>query len=41
MDPCGNCGEGVGCNSIQSMKCQKWVHHCCSGVPRQLSLLSC
>ena len=25
MDPCGNCGEGVGCNSIQSTKCQKWV----------------
>ena len=23
------------------MKCQRWVHHCCSDVPRQVSLLSC
>ena len=23
------------------MKCQSWVHRCCSDVPRQVSLLSC
>ena len=41
VDPCGVCGERVGCNSIQCEKCQRWVHHCCSDVPRQVSLLSC
>ena len=41
MDPCGICGEQVGCNCIQCMKCQKWFHRPCSSVPRQLSLLSC
>ena len=42
MDPCcGVCGERVGCNSIQCMKCQRWVHCCYSDVPRQVSLLSC
>ena len=41
VDPCGVCGERVGCNSIQCMKCQRWVHHRCSDVPRQVSLLSC
>ena len=39
-DPCGFCGEQVGCNSIQCMKCLRWVHHC-SDVPRWVSLLSC
>ena len=34
-------GEEVGCNSIQRTKCQRWVHHRCSDVPRQVSLLSC
>ena len=34
-------GEQVGCNSIQCMKCQRWVHHHCSDKPRQVSLLSC
>ena len=23
VDPCGVCGEQVGCNSIQCMKCQR------------------
>ena len=41
VDPCGVCGWWVGCNSIQCMKCQRWVHHCCSDVPRQVSPLSC
>ena len=40
MDPCGVCGERVGCNSIQCMKYQRWVHRCCSDVPRQVILLS-
>ena len=35
-DPCGACGERVGCNSIERTKCQVWVHR-----PRQVSLLSC
>ena len=41
VDPCGVCGERVGCNFIQCMKCQRWVHHCNSDVPTQVSLLSC
>ena len=41
VDPCGVCGERVGCNSIQCTKCQRWVHRPCSDVPRQVSLLSC
>ena len=41
VDPCGVCGEWVGCNSIQCTKCQRWVHRRCSVVPRQVSLLSC
>ena len=41
VDPCGVCGERVGCNSIQCMKCQRWVHGRCSDVPRQVNLLSC
>ena len=41
VDLCGVCGEGVGCNSIQCTKCQRWVHHRRSDVPRQVSLLSC
>ena len=36
----GVCGERVRCNSIQCTKCQRWVHCCCSDVPRQVSLLS-
>ena len=28
-------------NSTQCMECQRWVHHRCSDVPRQVSLLSC
>ena len=40
VDPCGACGERVGCNSILCTKCQRWVHLCCSDVPRQASLLS-
>ena len=34
VDPCGVCGEWVGCNSSQCTKCQRWVHRCCSDVPR-------
>ena len=30
--PCGVCGRGVGCNSIQCTTCQKWVHKKCSGI---------
>ena len=41
VDLCGICGEWVGCNSVQCMKCQRWFHHRCSDVPRQVSLLSC
>ena len=41
VDPCGVCGEKVGCNSIQCTKCQRWFHGCCSDMPRQVSLLSC
>ena len=41
VDPCGVCGEQVGCNSIQCMKFQRWAHHHCSDLPRQVSLRSC
>ena len=41
VDPCGVCGERVGCNSIHRTKCQRWVHRRCSDVPRQVSQLSC
>ena len=41
VDPCGVCGEWIGCNSIQCTKCQRWVHRPCSDVPTQVSLLSC
>ena len=41
VDPSGVCGERVGCNSIQYTKYQRWVHHRCSDVPRQVSLVSC
>ena len=40
VDPCGVCGEWVGCNVIQCTKCQRWVRHRCSDVHRQVSLLS-
>ena len=41
VDPCDACGKLVDCNSIQCTKCQRWVHRCCSDVPRQVSLLAC
>ena len=41
VDPCAVCGEWVGCNSIQCMKCQRWAHRHFSDVARQVSLLSC
>ena len=41
VDPCGFCGERIGCNSIQCTKCQRWVHRRCSDLPRQVCLLSC
>jgi len=30
--PCGVCSRGVGNNSIQRTRCQKWVHRICSGI---------
>ena len=41
VGPCGVCGERVGFNSVQCMKCQRGVHQRYSDVPRQVSLLSC
>ena len=38
MEPCGVCGERVGCNSIKCTKCQRWVHCRCSYVLRHMSL---
>ena len=34
--PCGMCGKGVGNNSIQCTRCEKWVHGRCSGVKGRL-----
>ena len=34
VDPCGVCGERIGCNFIHSTKCQSWVHQRCSDVSR-------
>ena len=41
VDPCGVCGEWISRNSIHCTKSQRWVHRYCSGVTRQVSLLSC
>ena len=41
VDPCGVCSEWVGCNCIWCMKCQRWVHRCCSDGLRQVSPLCC
>ena len=41
VDPCGVCGERVGCNYIHCTKCQRWVHCRSSDGPRQVILLSC
>ena len=41
VDPCGVCGKWVGCNSIWCKNCQRWIHHHCSDVPRQVSPLLC
>ena len=41
VDPCGVCGEQLGCNSIHCIKCQRWVHLCCSDRSRQASLPLC
>jgi len=30
--PCGVCCRGVGNNSIQCTRCQKWIHRKCSGI---------
>ena len=30
--PCGVCNKGVGSNSLQCTRCQKWVHKKCSGI---------
>ena len=29
--PCGVCNKGVGSNSLQCTRCQKWIHKKCSG----------
>src|SRR5260221_13344322 len=29
---CGVCGKGVGSNSLQCMRCLKWVYKKCSGI---------
>ena len=41
VNPFDVCGERVACNSIQCMKCHRWVHLCCSDAHRKVSLLSC
>ena len=41
LNPCGVCGERVGCNSIKCTKRQRWVHHRSSDVPKNVTLLSC
>jgi len=30
--PCDVSGRGIGNNSIQCTRCQKWVHRKCSGI---------
>lgn len=35
--PCCKCGKGVGANSIQCSKCQKWTHAKCSKIKGKLS----
>ena len=34
VDLCVVCGEQIGCNSIQCMKCQRWIHLRCSDISR-------
>jgi hypothetical protein len=34
--PCGVCKKGVGSNSVQCIRCLRWVHKKCSGVKGQL-----
>ena len=35
--PCGVCSKGVGSNSLQCTRCQKWVHKKCSGIKGSMS----
>ena len=35
--PCGVCNKGVGSNSLQCTRCQKWVHEKCSGIKGSMS----
>ena len=35
--PCGVCNKGVGSNSLQGTRCQKWVHKKCSGIKGSMS----
>ena len=35
--PCGVCSTGVGSNSLQCTRCQKWVHKKCSGIKSSMS----
>jgi len=36
-DPCGVCNTGVGRNSIQCVRCRRWVHKRCSKVKGSLA----
>ena len=35
--PCGVCNKGVGSNSLQCTRCQKWVHKKYSGIKGSMS----
>ena len=35
--PCGVCSKGVGSNSLQCTRYQKWVHKVCSGIKGSMS----
>ena len=35
--PCSVCNKGVGSNSLQCTRCQKWVHKKCSGIKGSMS----
>jgi len=35
--PCPVCSKGVGSNSLQCTRCQKWVHEKCSGIKGSIS----
>jgi len=35
--PCRVCNKGVGSNSLQCTRCQKWVHKKCCGIKGSMS----